>query len=200
MSSVDLKDLKLYQQLYIYVIPIITNLGFINIFVVAVRLMWFEKRFKSAGTPISYRRVCPWPKPDIVAVSSLPRPDNTQDLEAQQVSGESKDADKANVETEPYVLPRITTTLLVALTDLALFSPSVESNEPINKSEPAATTTPGTHITFGQDVNKPRENSALYIPSPRERDEGTNLPLSANLGGALADNSRTCVRREERYC
>jgi hypothetical protein len=43
------KDLKFYQQLYIYVIPIITNLGFINIVVVAVRLRWFEKRFKAAG-------------------------------------------------------------------------------------------------------------------------------------------------------
>jgi uncharacterized membrane protein len=35
---------------YIYIIPIITNLGFINIVVVAVRLMYFEKRFKAAGT------------------------------------------------------------------------------------------------------------------------------------------------------
>lgn len=44
-----MKALKLYQQVYIYIIPIITNLGFINIIVVAVRLRWFEKRFKSVG-------------------------------------------------------------------------------------------------------------------------------------------------------
>lgn len=49
MSSIDVKELKTYQQLYIYVIPIITNLGFINIIVIAVRLFHFEKRFKEAG-------------------------------------------------------------------------------------------------------------------------------------------------------
>jgi hypothetical protein len=47
---VDVKDLKTYQQLYIYFIPILTNLGFINILVVVVRLHWFEKRLKEAGT------------------------------------------------------------------------------------------------------------------------------------------------------
>ncbi|KAA8645249.1 hypothetical protein EYZ11_011350 [Aspergillus tanneri] len=44
---VDVKDLKTYQQLYIYLIPIISNLGFINILVVVVRLYWFEKRLKA---------------------------------------------------------------------------------------------------------------------------------------------------------
>ncbi len=47
---VDVKDLKIYQQLYLYFIPIVTNLGFINILVVVVRLHWFEKRLKEAGT------------------------------------------------------------------------------------------------------------------------------------------------------
>lgn len=48
-SRIDVKQLKTYQQLFIYVIPIITNLGFINIIVIAVRLLYFEKRFKEAG-------------------------------------------------------------------------------------------------------------------------------------------------------
>lgn len=47
--SVDVNDLKTYQQLYIYFIPIITNLGFINIVVVAVRLYWFETRLRETG-------------------------------------------------------------------------------------------------------------------------------------------------------
>jgi hypothetical protein len=34
---------------YIYVAPIISNLGFINILVVVVRLRWFEKRLKELG-------------------------------------------------------------------------------------------------------------------------------------------------------
>jgi hypothetical protein len=49
MFSVDVKALKTYQQVYVYVIPIITNLGFINIIVISVRLRWFHKRFKTAG-------------------------------------------------------------------------------------------------------------------------------------------------------
>lgn len=49
MCSVDVKDLKTYQQLFIYIIPIITNLGFINIVVVATRLRWFDKRLKLLG-------------------------------------------------------------------------------------------------------------------------------------------------------
>jgi hypothetical protein len=50
---VDVKLLPLYQQLYIYVIPIITNLGFINIVVVVVRLYWFNKKLGLAGTSTS---------------------------------------------------------------------------------------------------------------------------------------------------
>lgn len=44
-----MKDLKTYQQLYIYFIPILTNLGFINIIVVIVRLHWFKRHLKRLG-------------------------------------------------------------------------------------------------------------------------------------------------------
>lgn len=44
-----MKELKIYQQLFIYFVPIVTNLGFINILVVIVRLHWFEKRLKEIG-------------------------------------------------------------------------------------------------------------------------------------------------------
>lgn len=47
LNTVDVKDLKTYQQVYIYVIPTITNLGFINIVVAAVRIYWFKKKFKT---------------------------------------------------------------------------------------------------------------------------------------------------------
>ncbi|RHZ48952.1 putative potassium uptake transporter [Aspergillus thermomutatus] len=43
-NSVDLKELKTYQQLFLYFVPIVSNAGFINILVVVVRLYWFEKR------------------------------------------------------------------------------------------------------------------------------------------------------------
>jgi Trk-type K+ transport system membrane component len=50
LNTIDVKVLKTYQQVYIYVIPMISNLGFINIIVVIVRLRWFNKRLKEAGT------------------------------------------------------------------------------------------------------------------------------------------------------
>lgn len=45
--SVDVKDLVTFQQFVLYIFPIITNLGFINIIVVVVRLHYFEKRLQS---------------------------------------------------------------------------------------------------------------------------------------------------------
>lgn len=49
MPSVDVKALKTYQQVYIYLIPILGNLGFINIIVVVVRVRWFEKHLRAVG-------------------------------------------------------------------------------------------------------------------------------------------------------
>lgn len=49
VASVDVKALKTYQQIFIYITPIVTNLGFVNIIVVVVRLRWFSKRFKDLG-------------------------------------------------------------------------------------------------------------------------------------------------------
>lgn len=51
--SVDVKDLKLYQQLFIYFVPIASNIAFINILVIVVRLYWFEKRLKQIGSYFS---------------------------------------------------------------------------------------------------------------------------------------------------
>jgi hypothetical protein len=51
--SVDLKDLKKYQQVFVYITPIITNLGFINIIVVVVRVHWFKQLFKGMGASVS---------------------------------------------------------------------------------------------------------------------------------------------------
>lgn len=46
----------MYQQLYLHVIPMITNLGFINPFVVAVRIYWFRKKLKQMSMQPSCRQ------------------------------------------------------------------------------------------------------------------------------------------------
>jgi hypothetical protein len=48
-NSVDVKDLNVAQQLVLYFFPIITNLCFVNIGLVFIRLSCFEKRLKSLG-------------------------------------------------------------------------------------------------------------------------------------------------------
>lgn len=55
LNTIDVKALKTYQQLVIYFFPIVTNLGFVNIAVVVVRLYWFEKTLRKHGEHISKR-------------------------------------------------------------------------------------------------------------------------------------------------
>ncbi|KAL2867470.1 potassium ion transporter [Aspergillus lucknowensis] len=78
LNTIDVKELKIYQQLYIYFIPIITNFGFINILVVVVRLYWFEKRLKEAA----------------VTLRPAPRRDDTE-AAAAQVSGSTTVGEKS---------------------------------------------------------------------------------------------------------
>lgn len=52
--SVNVNDLATYQQVYIYVIPILANMGFINIIVVVVRLHWFEKHLRAVGKTVNH--------------------------------------------------------------------------------------------------------------------------------------------------
>lgn len=50
--SIDIKLLKLYQQICLYILPHITNLMFISPLIVALRLFWFHKHMDSYGMPI----------------------------------------------------------------------------------------------------------------------------------------------------
>ncbi|KAF5862207.1 hypothetical protein ETB97_011912 [Aspergillus alliaceus] len=64
LNTVDVNILKTYQQVYIYVTPIISNLGFVNIIVVVVRLRWFNNRLKEAAPSFLRQR---WMKDDTEA-------------------------------------------------------------------------------------------------------------------------------------
>ncbi|KAH7017002.1 cation transport protein-domain-containing protein [Ilyonectria destructans] len=77
-NSVDVNKLKTYQQLYIYFIPILTNLGLINIIVVVVRLIWFWKHLEEVGQPIVELNdpvsvVMTFPSERSLALALLPR-------------------------------------------------------------------------------------------------------------------------------
>lgn len=56
LNTINVKDLKFGQQLIIYVFPIITNLAFVNIGVVIVRLRAFERRLKKIDPRLLKKR------------------------------------------------------------------------------------------------------------------------------------------------
>lgn len=49
LDRFDVKDLNVAQQLVLYFFPVITNLCFVNIGLVVIRLSCFEKRLKDLG-------------------------------------------------------------------------------------------------------------------------------------------------------
>ncbi|KAL2193248.1 cation transport protein-domain-containing protein [Corynascus similis CBS 632.67] len=105
LNTVDVKALKTYQQVYIYVIPIITNLGFINIIVVAVRLCWFEQRFKAAAASLKLSRTR-----DIeaqTAATVVEKPENYT-TETEPVEGKAPASDKTEDPAKPVSRPCIT--------------------------------------------------------------------------------------------
>ena len=44
-------NMKTYQQIVLYIIPLLGQMQFINTVLVLVRLYWFENKFKDIGTP-----------------------------------------------------------------------------------------------------------------------------------------------------
>jgi len=156
LNTVDVNALKTYQQVYIYVIPIITNLGFINIIVVAVRLRWFEQRFKTAASSLKHSR--------------------TQDVEAQTSATAVETSEDNAAETEP-------------VEGKALAADKTE--EPV---KPVA----GPRIRFDKDVKEPRSDSTLYIPSPRERDDGHSfMEKSDAVSGHKDDDDEDAIKTAE---
>ncbi|KAG9232849.1 putative cation transporter [Amylocarpus encephaloides] len=151
LNTLDVKDLKTYQQLVIYFIPMVTNLCFVNILVVVARLLWFEKRLKAVAPRL---------------LRAAPRGAQTtgdeQDCEAQvhasgnepkNTGGDSSEGEAAQVDQE---------------------QPANEEKLDPNL-DVTQHTTPG-HIRFApESVHPRRESKALYVPSPRDQERGHTI-------------------------
>ncbi|KAI4676954.1 uncharacterized protein J4E84_009254 [Alternaria hordeiaustralica] len=140
LNPVDVKALKTYQQIFVYITPIVTNLGFINVLVVVVRLRWFKQKLK--GIAAAHSR----PKSLQLSMSRAQTIDNTADTRKieEGLTGETTVSEK----------------LPVATAD--------ESND-----QPSA---PAPRITFAPDPRPHvNEKGALYVPGPRERDNGERI-------------------------
>lgn len=72
---VDLKLLSTSQQLYLYFVPMFTNLGFVNVLVVIVRLSWFRKHLKESGEYLIDISLC---RAHHVLISRYLSPDHPQ--------------------------------------------------------------------------------------------------------------------------
>ncbi|KAJ3537152.1 hypothetical protein NM208_g6429 [Fusarium decemcellulare] len=157
LNTIDVKELKTYQQLYLYFIPILTNIGFINIAVVVVRLYWFRRHLKRLGEisptiPAPFRWLtlaC-----DIAPQLLLPRRQEYSDAHVEEAQSTQDTRDETS--NDP---------------------PAVASgNEEKDNLEPLPSDNPpvarATTITFDPSVEPPKDNTTLYIPRPQDRDRG----------------------------
>ncbi|KOS43199.1 hypothetical protein ACN38_g5919 [Penicillium nordicum] len=163
LNTVDVKSLKTYQQVYIYIIPILGNLGFVNIIVIVFRVRWFEKRFKAIA-PHLLRPEAP-PEQDAEAQLKHKRSLSSNHDEApnnQSISHEIDDSGKegARVETQDK-----SSRVSLELNDTKADDTTVVN---INPTKPA--------ITFAEDHRPSSDkDKALYIPPPWRRERGASF-------------------------
>ncbi|KAH6865422.1 potassium transport protein 1 [Alternaria rosae] len=138
LNPVDVKALTTYQQIFVYITPIVTNLGFINVLVVVVRLRWFKQKLK--GIAAAHSR----PKSLQLSMSRAQTIDNTADTRKieEGLTGET----------------------------------TVSEVKPAPTAEESNDQPPAPRITFAPDPRPHvNEKGALYVPGPRERDNGERI-------------------------
>ncbi|KAH6873450.1 hypothetical protein B0T10DRAFT_499771 [Thelonectria olida] len=148
LNTIDVKDLQTYQQVYLWFIPIFTNLGFINAIVVIVRLFWFRKHLNQVVAPDLLRR----------QRQEAACADFDQDLEiGNRDHGSEAESPKA----------------VASGNDAVLTSSSVERVSLTGQDKTGEGVNSPMRITFDPSTDQhPRRDVTLYIPPPHERDQG----------------------------
>jgi hypothetical protein len=189
---VDLKELKTYQQLYLYFVPMFTNLGFVNIIVVVVRLFWFRRKLKNAGSshvllPIVWtvRLTIKCKAPILLQRNRRLHHDSKDDLELGSKILPTETPEQRPVPTRTMTdnapvavdqLPRIEARSHtepapehghLSQSEMSETEPAIEEEKVLEKVDS------GARITFDPSTNlHPKRDTALYIPGPRDRDKG----------------------------
>ncbi|EFQ99168.1 potassium transporter 1 [Nannizzia gypsea CBS 118893] len=160
LNTVDFKGLSIFQQLVLYISPVLGNICFINFIVVLVRLYWFESKFK-----------------EIVRFSRLPSAERTHRVEHGLKT--HKTIGLATAIEEPTVLLPEPVEAKEAeglkhrnshIPDEVLDEKEQDGSKPTVVEKQLPITGPG-HVSFSTDTFKPREK-ALRIPGPREFEAG----------------------------
>ncbi|KAG7084924.1 low-affinity potassium transport protein [Colletotrichum scovillei] len=171
LNTIDVKDLKTYQQVYIYVIPMITNLMFVNIVVVVARLYWFRQRLRNIA-PSSLRR---YGGEDVEA--------NT---ESERKLGEESEKP---LQHEAAPLPEHS------------FQASGNEDASHEMDEQPKTTSRPTNITFDDHLPVPRplvraDTTVLHVPGPIDRINGQPITeISVGRGETDDTDAIRPVRR-----
>ncbi|KAJ6103334.1 hypothetical protein N7486_005761 [Penicillium sp. IBT 16267x] len=174
LNTVDVKVLKTYQQVYIYLIPILGNLGFINIIVVVVRLRWFKKRLEAVAPHLLRPQLSTGQdneaqlraERDLKDVSDIASPRENQYDRSTEKNREVESNEVGVNEAEVNEGPEI--------------SSSDSPDQPVEPNADTATKIPTQDlaprrqaIQFTDDDHETSiRDKALYIPPPWRRDRG----------------------------
>ncbi|KAF9891944.1 hypothetical protein FE257_002907 [Aspergillus nanangensis] len=154
LNVVDVNKLKTYQQLFLYFVPTVSNIIFMNIIVVIVRLFWFEKRLRAIGL------ATPRPEP-----KSLDSSEYRDDPERQpRVSSGSHTLDP--VTPQPLQSKDVEDDGKPTISIIEPTRPENDDPGPTEDRILKRIKLNGRSISFAE-TEKP-----LYIPPPRARDRG----------------------------
>ncbi|KAL3957288.1 hypothetical protein ACCO45_007866 [Purpureocillium lilacinum] len=139
LNTIDVKDLYTFQQLYIYFVPIFTNLGFINAVVALVRFLWFRKHLSKVAWHAA---------PKLLKGSRAVIPQHHEDdADVEAAAEESHGADDSG-------------------------NKDAKSSQGDNLGDEAGTERTRTIAFDSSTEHHPKNDAALYIPGPRDREQG----------------------------
>uniref|UniRef100_A0A1Y1LLR3 Uncharacterized protein n=1 Tax=Photinus pyralis TaxID=7054 RepID=A0A1Y1LLR3_PHOPY len=166
LNVANLNELKLYQQLYLYFTTVFTQMGFVNILVVVVRLYWFNKHLSSFGPALLHARRrggTDSQEDSRLEYGELKvSPPDTSGTAETRASGKVSEKNGVHLAADDDDAIRGT---CQDLESEARVSCSSFVEEAIDASAP--------HISFDSSADKlrhPRSDSVLYVPGPRDRD------------------------------
>jgi hypothetical protein len=141
---VDIKALKTYQQVFIYITPIVTNLGFINVLVVVVRLRWFSQRLKGLGMFVFA---------NVVAESNT------------QIAAKTQRPRSIRLNSEPQHPANVNASNIRDVEE----GETVSEKRPALTER---TVSDAAHIKFAPEPPRDKEKTALYVAGPLEGQHG----------------------------
>lgn len=164
LNTVDVNELKTYQQVYIYLIPILGNLGFINIIVVIFRVRWFEKHFQAIAPRLLKPEVLPGQDPEAQSKHIQDLGSSGHVAPTDGSTNQAMDNNVAEVND-----PALAGTLSSRVSQASRHSTAADTLD-------VSLTVGKQSIRFAEpDRPAAGNDNALYIPPPWRRDKGASF-------------------------